>query len=597
MITLAFVRSRLQEERPDRTDCQEGPIRFLARIMVRVLPKLSDVGREGNLDAFLNMTPVALVLRHQGLIRHALDAPDLAEALGLEQSTVRTYRSLAGGFLWEVEDKYSSRRTYRLSRLASWDQLIQQARNHPDGPDRHQISALGKLADFCSARQVEVGEVTTPVAQAYRAWLVDESHLRIPEKYFYQTRDGWHTLARIGLVHSVVFPPPDIPSKFGLRPEEISGLVAAVFEKYAQMATSSDPDERIGKSAISQSTLHRYGEGYRDYLGYLRNVAGEDLERMAVSEIFGRENLEGFHRFAIGRANGKAMSWHIRRMFFLRQLIDRVVTPHFGAVDTAWMSDLFRKTTPEEGDQERHGYSREIVEQVLDYLSARIAEAENREFSFKTLVPMYSAQFLIRFLLDHPLRRVNLPRSYLGAEFTVDGEAFRLRTKNGQVLREDLSEDALRAFQAYLGVRRRAGIDSRAMLVTWQGGAMGYGNMSNLVVNWFVRGAGIHFPPHCFRYLAVDEALSVSGGDPVYAAAAIGDRSGRVVERSYNRFQAEQGAQAWHALRRAFREDLPEALPPAVQALLRRAQGDEVLRTMIQDVIAREESDEQREAR
>jgi hypothetical protein len=81
---------------------------------------------------------------------------------------------------------------------------------------------------------------------------------------------------------------------------------------------------------------------------FLRQVDRVDLAHSPLPQLLGQVPLESFHAFAIQRAKGQAMAWHMRRLMFLRYFAQRVVTPHIGEVDMAWMTELISKTTQKE---------------------------------------------------------------------------------------------------------------------------------------------------------------------------------------------------------------------------------------------------------
>lgn len=309
--------------------------------------------------------------------------------------------------------------------------------------------------------------------------------------------------------------------------------------------------------------------------------------------MFEKSNLVAFHKFAVNRADGKAMAWHMRRMFFLRYLIQNVVSPHHSFVDTGWMDGLFRKTTSHETDRKGGFYTREQIDQARHYLDVEIAHGVSAGHSADRLLPLYTSQFMITFLADHPLRGINLRESYIGQSFSKDGKMFRVQTKNGQVIEEKVSVEAQQAFKKYLDVRREAGIHSLAVLVSKKGRQLSYSAFYNMVVNTFKKACGIHFTPHCFRYVAVGDALERTG-DPIYAGATIGDRSGRVVEKSYNRYGVDQASKVWFGLNDAFRQGKLAALLPPLQRLLDRAKSDPELFQMIQSAMHEEVSLEKR---
>jgi hypothetical protein len=565
-------------------------LRLLACVLTRALPTLSALDPENDLSAFLEQTPARLVHQHRLLIQHDLKIPHLATELGFTAGTLRVYRCHLQALLKAVEGVFQ--KTAASSSpflLPGWVPLMDQARMLVPGKSRPERIALKRFAGYCSAHDIEVNQVTVETTRQYQTWLWEKSGIGRHKAYYSYARKIWGLLHQTGNVPALEFAPlPGFLPRYGMNWEEAPALVADAFILYARLATSEDLDERLKERSICQSTLQRNRTAYLAYMGFLRDVAGVDLDRTPLPALFEQKHLEAFHAFALERAGGKAMGWHVDRMFFLRHFAVAVVTPHIGPVDTTWMEALIAKTTRKERYEHAPEYSREMVEQVLKVLDAHIAEAEEKGNPPRQQVPFYSARFALTFLADHPLRGINLRESFLNRQFSADGGTFRVLTKNRVTISEKVSEEAFGWFQRYLAVRRRAGIYSTAMLVSKGGRPMCKGTFYSMVVRWFQRGAGIHFTPRCFRYLAVGEALERTS-DPVYAGAVIGDRSGKMVDKSYNRYAMAQAARAWSALQQAFLQDLPQALPPPVQQLLQKAQNDPQLLALIQDVVEEEE--------
>jgi hypothetical protein len=568
-----------------------GVIRLLAHVVFDVLPAYGQSPARDSLEAFRLQTTIQLLHQHRLAILHGLKAAGIAKALQLKPSTLRVYRCHLSYLLRQIDavcakSLASSNPYLRLS----WEPLIQRR-----DMEEEQRTALKRFAAYCSARGMEIEDVDATAVEVYQIWLRVESGLKNWRSYYGRLERVWLAFSAEGLVDAVDFAPlPRKHALYGMRWEELPAHLADGFALYERLATTDDMDRCLGQAPVKESTIECNRATYLDYLGFLWHVDAVDLGKKTLPELLQRHHLESFHAYALQRAQGKAMAWHMRRLFFLRYFAQRVVSPHIGPVETSWLDELMEKTTPSERKEHVPEYTRQMVEQVLHMLDMHIAEAEKNGRPSYWTIPLYTAHFIIAFLADHPVRGINLRTAYLGKEFTPDVRRFRASTKNGQIVEEGVSAAARESFLRYAAARKRAGIHSTAMLVSRQGRPLGYSGFHGLVVRWFRRGANIHFTPHCFRYLAVGEALERTG-DPVYAGAAIGDRSGKVVEKSYNRYSMSQATRAWYALNAAFRQDEKEALPPPVQFLLERARADADLLARIKVHIEREGCDEKRE--
>lgn len=580
--SLAQFRDQLRQEGHLATMVTADPVlRLLQQVMVRVLPALG-LDPDEPLDRFLQHTPLSLVYLHLLVLRHGLKAKELASSVGLERASLRTYRSHLNAFLKALEQHFRPARVLGDPLLLKdWSPLVEVIQQQ----STQSLAAARRIARYGSARQLRPADFTQEILDQYRIWLEQESGLKTWKEDFHHLKKAWGIWVGMSLAQALTFITPQrSPGDFGLRWEDLPAPAAEAFSLYAHLATTDDPDARLERAAIKASTLETNRAAYLDYLGFLHHIHGVDLETTPVPQLFAPALLQAFHDFARQRAQGRTMAWHLRRMRFLRRLADRVISPFLGPVDTGWMDALFAKTTPQIHKKPLPTYSYSLIDQVLNYLEAKIAQDLAQGRSPRQRLPAYTARFSVYLQADHHWRSVNVLEVVLGPQDTAESQTFRLHTKNGQILTETLSPEAHRALIPYLELRQQAGINSNALLVSQNGTPLSYSGLYAMTTRVFMRGTGIHFPPHAYRHLAVGESLQQTS-NALYAGAVIGDRSPQVVLSNYRRITPAQVAPAWQGLNRAFRKDRPEALPPPAQTLLRRAQHDPVLRQRIGQAI------------
>lgn len=576
--SLAEFRDQLRQEGalPAATTA-DSIMHLLQQVMVAQLPALA-LDPEEALDRFLQYTSLALVHQHLLVLRQGLKAPGLATRVDLTEGSLKTYRCNLNTFLDALQQhlKPATALTTPLL-LPPWATLVEALRRSLPRKGPPLATAFLRFAQYCSARDLLPAQVTPDTIAQYRTWLAQESGLQTWDRYYRHLQRAWDLLVGLDLVHELAFAqPPGRQADFGLRWADLPLPVAEAFSLYARLATTDDPDERLEAAAIKNSTVELHRATYLDYMGFLRNVHGVDLATTPVPRLFDQEYLAAFHDFARQRAQSNAMAWHMRRLRFLRRLIDKVVSPRLGPVDTGWMDALFKKTTIRAHQKPLPAYSYTLIEQVLRHLETQITAAQTRGTLPRLQVPLYTAHFAITFLSDHHWRGINVRQTVLNLEVIREGQTFRFKTKNGQILNEDLSPQAHQVLLCYLNLREQAGIDSAALLVGKHGEPLRYPGFYRMIRKWFWEGAEVRFHPHAFRHLAVGESLQ-RNPSPALAGAVIGDRDARGVLGPYRKVSPSQIAQQWHDLNKAFREDRPQALPPPAQTLLQRAQHEPAL--------------------
>jgi len=591
-MVLEDFRALVSEEVPNEV-VSNRVMGMLLRVCRWKLPASFDA--QLDLDRFLAITPTHQIYQNALVIRNGLKGHQVREALGVTKESFRVYRTYFNKFLDQVEKYFRPSRAPNEPDLSdAWHELIEKVRLLETPKIRLKITAFKRFASFCEERKKGPEAVDAMLVESFRDYLRNESGLKVAVKYYRTLFVVWQGLVVQGDVQEVTFLPwNNKSSQYGLTWDALPDVSADVFRHFESLATSEDPDERIVKAPLQASTLNTYRATYLDYMGYLVNEVGIALDQMPETDFFKREYIEGFHKFALARSEGIAMLWHVRRLYFLRQFIRIVVIPFYGDVDINWIEGVLSKTTSHEKRQQAPEYSRDQVDQVLNHLNVRLNVVQ--EDNYRKLIPLHTARFAITFLADHPLRGKNLREAHLGREFSDDGRSFRLRTKNEQIVESHLSQASWQALQDYLAIRKRAGIYSTSVLVSRTGKPMSQSGLYAIIASNFKKGAGVHFSPHCFRYLAVGQALERTG-DINYAGAAIGDRSGRVVEKSYNRYSANQAGRIWFALNDAFRKDRVGALSPPLQKLLERARSDVQLKTLLKDILFEEVEDHVKQA-
>jgi hypothetical protein len=586
----AFRDIQAQQRTLQANETTDAVLRLLAFAMRRTLAQYKALDPQHRLEIFLAHVPAQEVFRHRRPIRRGLKNAELADDLFITRGTLRVYRTRLYRFL-DVLDQHFRPNKARShpTLLPAWQAAVEALKRVDSASGM--ITAFKRLAVFCSEHDWVPDSLDEERIEAFRMGLETESGLQTHARYFRKAGKAWALLADAGRIAPQVFPRRRKAGyTYRLPRKDAPGHLCEVLVHYEAYATSDDSDERTGVSALAASSVALNVGTLLSFWGFLAQEEGVALETCAVEDLFRAAHLKAFHRFAVERAGGKAMDWHMRRMFFLRAFAHQYISVHWGAVDTEWMTELFHKTTSHERKEHASVYNRALIDQTLVHIDALIAEATEEGWALRRRVALYTARFSITFLADHPLRGINLREAYLGRELDLDERTFRVRTKNGAVLHEKLSAAAWQSLQDYLAIRREAQIHSTAVLVSATGDPLSYASFYRQITHHFKQATQVHFTPHAFRYLAVGEALEHTG-DPVYAGAAIGDRSGRVVEKSYNRYAPAQAAQIWHGLRRAFRENDRAALPPPLQDLLARAEEDPVLKAHLIEAIQEVESE------
>jgi hypothetical protein len=569
----------------------DAVLRLLAFAMRRRLAQYRALDPQNSLAVFLAHVPAEEVFRHRRPIRRALKDPALADDMFISRATLRVYRSRLYRFLAMLEQHFGRHKAPSNPVLEpAWQQEVEALKEiEPATPS---LTAFKRLATFASEQNWTPDSIDGERIESFRIWLETEGKLQTHARYFRHAGQAWSILAEARRVPAHSFlPRRKTGYHYGLRREDLPDQLREMLSHYEVCARSDDADERTGVSALADSSLALHVDILLDYWGFLQQEEGVALAECTAVDLLSQEHLKAFHRFAITRAGGKAMQWHMRRMFFLRTFARRYVSVHCGPVDTEWMVALFHKTTSHERNEQAPIYKRALVDQTLAHIDAQLAEAEEEGWAMRRRLALSTARFAIAFLADHPLRGINLREAHLGQEFDLEKRTFRVRTKNGAVLHETLSASAWQHLQDYLAIRREAQIYSTAVLVSADGNRLSYASFHRQITHHFALATDTHFTPHAFRYLAVGEALEHTG-DPVYAGAAIGDRSSRVVEKSYNRYAPAQAAEMWHLLVKAFRNNTREALPPPIQVLLERAEHEPKLKADLMAVVHEIESEE-----
>ena len=311
-----------------------------------------------------------------------------------------------------------------------------------------------------------------------------------------------------------------------------------------------DPD--VGRGAAWKlSTREAMASGYGRWLHWLSGQ-GELAAVLSPGERVTRERMRDYLQTL--KAQGLAdysVAGRVKQVGRVLQMIDP-------GEDWTWIvragDRLHAKATPSRDRLSVMRPPEEVLQLGLDLMQA----AEDDRFRTACdRATLFRDGLLLAFLVQRPFRRANLTNLTLGVDLERrDGWQMRIEdeeTKTGSPIFCPWPENLIGPLERYLALHRetlRRGaetpIDTAALWISRQGGAMSAGAIARQVKHRTQEEFGKGINPHTFRSIAATAIATFTPSESGAILDVLGHQSLRTSERFYNRAQTLSAGEHFH---------------------------------------------------
>lgn len=565
----------------DEISLNRTAFRALGNVLGAIMPDVIAPGKDGDLDAWLAVTPCKLLEDRVRILR-ALKDLKIGTQLGVVPNTWRQYRSRIRKILTWYKKTFMEPKAQFADLSQDWQGVRTKLCDMHQNSEVRDSCFLSKFIVWNSLQENAVVEVNADATKEFREWLFEESQIKEPERYYSMAAKDWKKMAEQGFLPSVEFyKRPDEKLGYGAQWSDLEAPFKEAFEEFARRSQSSDPDVRFNKNPSQSSTIEARRRTYCEFLGAVQSHLNVDMSSIEVAELFReRKYLEAYRNLLLKRSGGKVLKWHQQRLNFLTFFANKFVEKVYGPVDVDWVTRTVKRT-PGERAKDRKYYGRDVVMRVVDFITAEINAKLAQGASINTLFTMYRDRFMIQHFVDRASRQAELRNAKMGEGVIVSDSGVWCDFVRKNRVRNPgwMSAVAKRYFDDYLDFRKQLGVESDFVLVSKYGRPLMQNAVYAQVKRWFERAVGIDFSPHMFRHsLATDDIQKHGSLDR--AAILLGDGSIDVVNECYYLRDMQNSADRYYAL---MEELISTGFFPTktIELLVSRAQQDRGFRKQL----------------